>query len=62
MKRRLMFDGKVYGVTFDECGVVDTVIADGKPLSTRNRVVKKILSNADRILAGAIPAGFSKVE
>lgn len=60
MKTKLKFDRKVYEITFDEYNDLDTVECEGKFLSTKNKVVKKIVANADDIRYGFIPAGFSK--
>jgi len=54
---------KTFEIVFDEDGVLDTVqrLSDGKFLSTKDSVCKKVLTHADRIRAGFIPDGFSKV-
>ena len=61
MKVTLKKDNKVYTITFDEYGVVDTVECAGKMLLSTNRVVKQIVNNQDEIARGIIPAGFTKV-
>lgn len=51
--RKLKIDGKVYVAKFDEELILDTVRVEGSEelLSTKNKAVKKILSNADKILS-----------
>lgn len=63
MERRVDLEtgGKVYNIRYDEYGELDTVHCEGKALSTKNRVVKRILNNADTIYRGFIPTGFNKV-
>jgi hypothetical protein len=59
MKRYLKKEGKVYIVTFDSEGVLDTVSCGGELLSLKNRVVQQVLNNANKILAGfTAPKGF----
>ena len=59
--RKLQHKNKVYTITFDEDGILDTVVCDGKLLVSTNAVVKKIFNNADMILVGCVPEGFVKV-
>ncbi|MBG24178.1 MAG: hypothetical protein CMF22_12085 [Idiomarinaceae bacterium] len=61
MNTRIEKGGKVYEVTFDEDGVLDTVVCDGKFLSLVNRVVRQILTNSDKIQRGQLPTGFTRV-
>jgi hypothetical protein len=61
MKRKLMKKGKVYVITFDDEGIIDTVECGGEFLSTKNAVVKSILVHEDAIRYGNIPKGFEKV-
>lgn len=51
--RKLKIDGKVYVAKFDEELILDTVRVEGSEelLSTKNKAVKKILLNADKILS-----------
>jgi hypothetical protein len=59
MVRKIVKDGKVYKVTFDNEGIVDTVELDGKLLVSTNKVVKIILNNSEDILHGFAPKGFT---
>lgn len=61
MKCKLKKARKIYEITFDEEGVLDTVVCEGVALSTKNRVVASILTHADKIRRGNIPTGFEKV-
>lgn len=61
MKAELKKNGKVYIITFDEYGDLDTVECEGNLLSTKNAVVKSVLANEKQIRAGLIPKGFEKV-
>lgn len=61
MNTRIEKGGKVYEVTFDEDGVLDTVECNGKFLSLVNRVVRQILTNSDKIQRGQLPTGFTRV-
>jgi hypothetical protein len=56
----LTFKGSTYRIVFDEYGTLDTIERDGKPISSRDTVARKINANADSILRGMIPAGFTK--
>lgn len=61
MKVDLQKDGKVYTITFDEYGDLDTVECGGKLLSLKNKVVKSVLVHEDEIRSGLVPKGFQKV-
>lgn len=57
MKTVLEKDGKIYVITFDKYGDLDTV---EQRLVSTNRVVKQIINHADEIRQGKIPQGFKK--
>lgn len=59
MRAVLRKDRKVYTITFDKYGAVDTVECLGKLLTSRNRVVQQIVNNQERIRRGFIPTGFT---
>lgn len=51
MKRFIQIGTKQYTVVFDEYGVIDTVVLTGTSelLSAKNKDVKKIVNNNDKI-------------
>ena len=54
--------GKVYELTFDEYGYLDTTIGpSGKPLSGSNSVVKSFVANQHRLFGGSTPDGFRRI-
>lgn len=61
MKRHVKIDNVHYILTYDEYDVLDTVTIKGsdEPLSSKNKVVKKLLNNAYKILSFEKVAGIS---
>lgn len=59
---RLMYNRKEYVIIFDEYDTLDTVQCGDKFLSTKNKVVKKIMAHSESIRRGNIPEGFQKVK
>ena len=61
MKRYVEKKGKMYILTFDEYGILDTVVLKDKPdtlISTKNRDVQFFVNNQETIaLGGPLPKG-----
>jgi len=54
-------NGKTYILTYDEENILDTVECDGEFMVSTHHIVKRIVTNSEKIRVGVIPSGFSKV-
>lgn len=58
-KRKLIDPkGKKVVVAYDEYGIVDTIEYEGKLVASTHHAAKRVLNNADDILAGMAPKGW----
>lgn len=52
---------KVYVLTYDSEGVLDTIQRDGEYIVSTHHVAKSLVANYEKISRGIFPNGFVKV-